>query len=74
MTQLVAEIIALDQWERTPEQPTLLGAVTTGKPWGFALLNRAKKHIDQGLESYRVPEDVEPLLRILVQTLAGNTS
>ena len=69
MTQLVAEIIALDQWNRTPEQPILLGAVTTGKVWEFASLNRSTKHIDQGLESYRVPEDVEPLMRILVQAL-----
>jgi hypothetical protein len=29
-TQLVAEMIALDQWDRSPDQPTLLGAVTTG--------------------------------------------
>lgn len=69
MTQLVAEMIALDQWERMPSQPLLLGAVTTGKLWEFALLDRAKKHIEQGLESYRVPEDVEPLMRILVQSL-----
>jgi hypothetical protein len=69
MTQLVAEIIALDQWESTPDQPTLLGALTTGKLWEFALLDRAKKHIDQGLESYRVPEDLDPLMRILVQAL-----
>jgi hypothetical protein len=69
MTQLVAEMIALDRWERTPEQSTLLGAVTTGKLWEFALLHRAEKHIAQGLESYRVPEDIEPLMRILVQAL-----
>lgn len=69
MTQLVAEMIALDQWERTPAQTTLLGSVTTGKLWEFALLDRAQKHIDQGLESYRVPEDLESLMRILVQPL-----
>ena len=69
MTQLVAEMIALDQWERTPDQETLIGSVTTGKLWEFALLNRSQKHIEQGLESYRVPEDIEPLMRILVQAL-----
>ena len=68
-TQLVAEMIALDQWERTPNQPTLLGAVTTGKVWEFGLLNRSTKHIEQGLDSYRVPDDLEPLVRILVQVL-----
>ncbi|AFZ19096.1 hypothetical protein [Allocoleopsis franciscana] len=68
-TQLVAEMIALDQWERTPEQSVLLGAVTTGKIWQFGRLNRATKHIEQGLDSYRVPDDLEPLMRILVQSL-----
>lgn len=70
MTQLCAELIALDQWENTlREQTHLLGAVTTGKIWEFAQVDRAKKHIEQGLESYRVPEDIEPLMRILVQAL-----
>lgn len=68
-TQLVAEMIALDQWERTPDQPMLIGAVTTGKIWQFGSLDRAHKHIRQGLEQYRVPEDLEPLMRILVATL-----
>jgi hypothetical protein len=68
-TQLAAEMIALDQWDRTPDQPTLLGAVTTGKIWEFGLLHRASKHIEQGLDSYRVPDDLEPLMRILVQAL-----
>jgi hypothetical protein len=68
-TQLAAEMIALDQWERTPNQPTLLGAVTTGKVWEFGLLHRSTKHLEQGLDSYRVPDDLEPLVRILVQVL-----
>lgn len=68
-TQLVAEMIALDQWDRTSEQSTLIGAVTTGKIWQFGRLNRATKHIEQGLDSYRVPDDLDPLMRILVQAL-----
>jgi len=68
-TQLAAETIALDQWEKTSAQSTLLGAVTTGKIWQFGHLNRATKHIEQGLDSYRVPDDIEPLMRILVQSL-----
>ena len=71
MTQLVAEMIALDQWDRTPDQKILIGSVTTGKLWEFALLDRSRQHIDQGLESYRVPEDIEPLMRILVQALTA---
>jgi hypothetical protein len=69
MTQLCAELIALDQWEKTGDQETLLGAVTTGNIWQFAILNRSEKHITQGLEIYRVPEDLEQLMGILVQAL-----
>ena len=39
------------------------------KIWEFARLDRSKKHIEQGLESYRVPEDIEPLMRILIDAL-----
>jgi hypothetical protein len=68
-TQLSAQLIALDQWE--DENPTdhILGAVTTGKIWEFGLLDRKHKHIDQGFDSYRVPDDLEPLMRILVHAL-----
>ncbi|MEM1253867.1 MAG: hypothetical protein AAGI69_15665 [Cyanobacteria bacterium P01_H01_bin.21] len=70
MTQLMAELIALEQWQEDKKQEALIGAVTTGKIWEFARLNRNEKTIEQGLESYRVPEDIEPLMRILVQTLS----
>ncbi len=69
-TQLCTELIALDKWEKIGEQEIILGAVTTGNIWQFGRLKRAKKHIEQGLESYRVPEDIEPLMRILVQALS----
>jgi hypothetical protein len=69
-TQLIAEMIALDLWERTPDQPVLVGAVTTGKIWQFGLLHRESRQIQQGLESYRVPEDLNDLMRILVAVLA----
>lgn len=67
--QLCAELIALDNWEKIGEQEIILGAVTTGNIWQFGRLNKQKKHIEQGLESYRVPEDIEALMRILVQAL-----
>ena len=73
MTQLVAELIALDKWERTPQQPTLLGSVTPGRLWEFALLDRAKLHVYVGLESYRAPEDVDALMKILVQAILLGT-
>lgn len=69
MTQLIAELIALEQWQENKEQAYLIGAITTGKVWEFALLSRETKQIEQGLESYRVPEDIDPLMRILVQAL-----
>lgn len=68
-TQLVAEMIALDQWDRTPEQSVLLGAVTTGTIWQFGRLHRETKEIEQGLNLYRVPDDLDTLMRILVQVL-----
>ncbi|MEL6553984.1 MAG: hypothetical protein AAFQ63_11060 [Cyanobacteria bacterium J06621_11] len=66
--QLATEMIALDRWMDS-EQEMLVGAVTTGVLWQFSRLNRQTKHIKQGLESYRVPEDIEVLMRILVQSL-----
>lgn len=68
-TQLIAEIIALDQWEKTLAKSMIIGAVTTGNIWQFARLDRATKHIEQGIDIYRVPDDLDPLMRILVQSL-----
>ncbi len=70
-TQLTAELIALDQWTDSP-QPDLLGAITTGNIWQFGLLRRDRKHIDQGLNLYRVTEDLESVLRILLAALMAN--
>lgn len=73
-TQLVAELIALDQWEAAPgnsDQPVLIGAVSTGTIWQFARLARQEKQIIQGLNSFRVPEDLEALMRILVSALSA---
>jgi hypothetical protein len=66
--QLAVEMIALDQWMESP-QKQLIGAVTTGSLWQFSQLDRETQRIHQGLESYRVPEDLDTLLRILVQAL-----
>ena len=72
MTQLIAELIALDYWLEDKPQAYLLGAVTTGKSWEFAQLDRCKKLISQGLENYGIPKDIEELMRILVQALTAN--
>jgi hypothetical protein len=69
LTQLTAELIALDQWDKKEQQTHIIGAVTTGQIWQFARLDRNQKHLEQGLDIYRVPEDLEALMRILVQAL-----
>jgi hypothetical protein len=73
-TQLIAELIALDRWDKTPDNPILIGAVTTGNIWQFGRLNRESKQIQQGLDSYRVPEDLDPLMRILIQAMIAEYS
>lgn len=67
--QLAVQLIALNQWKNDENQSNLLGAVTIGNIWQFAQLYPQKKHIEQGLETYRVPEDLDALMRILVQAL-----
>lgn len=67
-TQLAVELIALDQWIDS-DQPTLQGAVSTGDIWQFGILHRSQKQIEQGLTLYRVPDDLESLIRILVKIL-----
>lgn len=71
-TQLVAQIVALDLWEDSPtvaEQPILTGCVSTGSLWQFACLDRVNKHFTLGINSYRVVEDIEELMKILVKLL-----
>jgi hypothetical protein len=68
-TQLAVELIALDQWCNNT-QPVLHGAVSTGDIWQFGLLQRDAKLVTQDVHLYRVPADVEYVLRILVAMLA----
>ncbi len=63
--QLAVEFIALDQWLDS-EQPVLKGAVSTGTIWQFGTYDRQSRQVSQDLNLYRVPADVEDLLRILV--------
>jgi hypothetical protein len=67
-TQLAAEMIALDQWADT-DAPQLYGAVTTGQDWRFGIYDRQAKAITEDLKLYRVPEELETLVRILVSIL-----
>jgi hypothetical protein len=67
-TQLAAELIALDAWIDAKDA-ILYGAVTTGDIWQFGSFQRQERLITQDLMLYRVPTDLEILLRILVGIL-----
>lgn len=70
--QLAVEMIAIDHWERTPDQiqqPQLVGAVSTGTVWQLGILHRATKLIQQDLNLFAIPRDLEPVQRILVAVL-----
>lgn len=66
--QLAVELIALDKWTDSPTTH-LYGAVSTGEIWRFGVLERATKTIIQDLNLFRVPADLEELLRILIAIL-----
>lgn len=68
--QLAVELIALDQWIDT-EQPILQGAISTGNIWQFGQLDRQSRAVTQDLDLYRVPADLDDLLRILIRSLDG---
>jgi len=67
-TQLATEMIALDQWIDSP-QTEILGAVTTGNVWQFGVLDRQLKSICEGINLYRVTEELEVIIRFLLARL-----
>ncbi|MDH6097500.1 hypothetical protein NWP21_01300 [Anabaenopsis sp. FSS-46] len=67
-TQLATEMIALDQWMDS-SQAEILGAVTTGNVWQFGVLNRQLKLISEGINLYRVTEELEVIIRIFLAGL-----
>lgn len=69
MSQLVAEIVALDQWMLS-DDTVLYGALSTGDIWRFARLERGTKCITQDVNLFRVPADLEELSRVLVGVLS----
>jgi hypothetical protein len=71
-SQLAAELVALDQWTDS-SQAEIIGAVTTGNIWQFGVLLRTEKHIQQSLNLYRVTEDLEAVMRILLAALLPST-
>lgn len=70
-TQLAVELIALDQWT-TSNEFLLYGTVSTGDVWQFGVLNREQKQVQQDLNLYRVPADLNELFSSLVAILNNN--
>ena len=66
--QLAIELIALEQWIES-EQPMLQGAVSTGNIWQFGQFDCQSREVTQDLNLYRVPADLEDLLRVLVNMI-----
>jgi hypothetical protein len=66
--QLAIELIALDRWIES-DQPILHGAISTGNIWQFGQFDRASRIVTQDLDLYRVPADLDDLLRILIDIL-----
>ena len=67
--QLAIELIALDQWIES-DRPIIHGAISTGNIWQFGQFDRQSRQVTQDLDLYRVPTDLDDLLRILVHILA----
>ena len=67
-TQLAVGMIALAQAE---DQDVLYGAVTIGDAWRFGKLDMKRQQINQDITLYRVPDDLEVLMQILVGILEG---
>ena len=69
--QLAVELLALDQWVDEPasEVQNLYGIISIGTVWRFGILNREQQLIIQDLNLFRVPEDVENLLRVMIALL-----
>jgi hypothetical protein len=68
-TQLAVELIALERWTDS-QQPLLYGAVSTGDIWQFGVFHRNSQTIEQDLNLYRVPADLEDLFTILVAIMS----
>lgn len=67
-TQLAVELIALSHIE---EQNVIYGAVTMGDIWRFGKLDRNSQQITQDINLFKVPDELDNLVRVLVGILEG---
>ncbi|MBW4612345.1 MAG: hypothetical protein KME21_03535 [Desmonostoc vinosum HA7617-LM4] len=70
-TQLAVELIALSQWlGLNPNSTTpLIGAVSTGDIWQFGNYVLPANQITQDLLLYRVPDDLDSLMRVIINIM-----
>jgi hypothetical protein len=67
-TQLAVELIALSHIE---EKNVFYGAVTMGDVWRFGKLERSTQLITQDINLFKVPDDLDSLVKILIGILEG---
>lgn len=67
-TQLAVELIALSHIE---EQSVFYGAVTMGDIWRFGKLECNTQQITQDINLFKVPDDLDNLVSVLVGILEG---
>ncbi len=67
-TQLAVELIALSYIE---EQNVFYGAVTMGDVWRFGKLDRNSQQITQDINLFKIPDDLDSLVRSLMGILQG---
>lgn len=67
-TQLAVELIAIAIVE---EKEIVYGAVTIGNAWIFGRLDKSNQQIIQDVTLYRVPDDMETLMSIMIGILAS---
>ncbi|GAB1538218.1 hypothetical protein NUACC21_08760 [Scytonema sp. NUACC21] len=67
-TQLAVELVALKKWIKS-EVSIIYGAVTTGEDWRFGFLSAKENKIVADTKLYRIPEEIDSLLRIIIGIL-----
>jgi hypothetical protein len=67
-TQLAVELIAMSH---VADKNIFYGAVTMGDVWRFGKLDPSKQTIFQDVNLFRVPDDLEDLIKVMVGILDG---
>ena len=67
-TQLAVELIALSQIQ---EKSILYGAVTIGNIWQLGKLDSSEKQINQDINLFKIPGDLDSLFAVIMGILEG---